>query len=411
MAGKRRHEEATEVKQQDSLSESAKTPLEPPTTESSKGDSPSDTQPPRRPSVHLTAEEYEDYKSHCNRMKITQVGYVPDTNAVKIDYANLRGEVEGWTEAFVCVATPSLSEVDKQMIIRRLDKYCIQEPWDTIQSLLSPSYRAVFHSYLAEAMIYKTIFTQLLEKPFWFLDGKRDATDETGDLSFPERLQYLFERYYESSPVNAIWWRTVTLSLANLKEDDTSKSPRDKTPYEFGDQSRKRQANMAKDLADQLLADSLFQLLLRELACAEKEMERRERLVTILQDSAQALTKHEVILGGQVKLHQLPELKQFDTSTGLMFSKKVYSKKEEDPLLYAPKPGGRVILVVRPGVCRYDTPIKFVPYGNQALRIKELEEEPTSWLVCKAEVLMETVETSSSSDKVEPDPEDKDVPF
>ncbi|GLA08842.1 hypothetical protein AnigIFM60653_010639 [Aspergillus niger] len=260
-------------------------------------------------------------------------------------------------------------------------------------------------------MIYQTIFTHLLEKPFGFLDGKRDATDKIGDLSFSERVQYLYERYYESSPVNAMWWRMVTLSLANLKEDDTFKSPRDKTPYEFGDRSRKRQANMARDLADQLLADSLFQLLLRELAGAEEETARRERLVTIFQDSAQAFINHEVILGGQVKIHQLPELKQFDTSTGLMFSMKLHCNKQEDHPLYVPKPRGRVILVVRPGVCRYDTPIRFIPFSHQTLRLKEVEGEPTSWLVCKAEVLMETVKASSSSDEYEPDPEDKDVSF
>ncbi|OJZ92067.1 hypothetical protein ASPFODRAFT_123150 [Aspergillus luchuensis CBS 106.47] len=344
-------------------------------------------------------------------MKLSQVGYYPDTNAVIIDYRNIQDEVHFWTDAFVCVDTPSLSRVQKQMIIRRLDKYCIQESWTKIQSLLSPSYRAVFHSCLAEAMIYQTIFTHLLEKPFRFLDGKRDGSDKTGDLSFSERIQYLYERYYESSPVNAVWWKSVTLSLANLKEDDMAKSSRDKTPYEFGDRSRKRQASMAKDLADQLLADSLFQLLLRELTGAEEETARRERMVKLFQDIARALTNHEVMLGGQVKVHQLPELKQFDTSTGLMFSAKFQSEEQEDPPLYVPKPRGRVILVVRPGVCRYDTPIQYVPFSHRHLRLEELEEEPTSWLICKAEVLMETVRTDRSSDKFESDPEDKDVRF
>ncbi|PYH35942.1 uncharacterized protein BO87DRAFT_395447 [Aspergillus neoniger CBS 115656] len=258
-------------------------------------------------------------------------------------------------------------------------------------------------------MIYQTIFTHLLEKPFRFLDGKRDGTDKTGDLSFSERIQYLYERYYESSPVNAVWWRSVTLSLANLKEDAMAKSPRDKTPYECGDRSRKRQANMAKDLADQLLADSLFQLLLRELAGAEEETARRERLVKFFQDTARALTNHEVMLGGQVKVHQLPELEQFDTSTGLMFSAKFQFKEQEDPPLCVPKPHGRVILVVRPGVCRYDTPIRYVPFSHRPLRLEELEGEPTSWLICKAEVLTETVRNDRSFDNYESDPEDKDV--
>ncbi|GAT26802.1 similar to An02g06510 [Aspergillus luchuensis] len=323
MAGKRRRNAKKLKKPQDPLPGSPNEPLEPSPTESPKGKSPSDTRPSRRPSVHLTAEDFDKYQSHCHRMKLSQVGYYPDTNAVIIDYRNIQDEVHFWTDAFAGLSS----------------------------------------------------------------------------------LVFL------ASPVNAVWWKSVTLSLANLKEDDMAKSSRDKTPYEFGDRSRKRQASMAKDLADQLLADSLFQLLLRKLTGAEEETARRERLVKLFQDIARALTNHEVMLGGQVKVHQLPELEQFDTSTGLMFSAKFQSEEQEDPPLYVPKPRGRVILVVRPGVCRYDTPIQYVPFSHRPLRLEELEEEPTSWLICKAEVLMETVRTDRSSDKFESDPEDKDVRF
>ncbi|OJJ76162.1 hypothetical protein ASPBRDRAFT_169843 [Aspergillus brasiliensis CBS 101740] len=389
--------------------QSDKTPTEPHTTESSKGEPPSESKPSRKPSVHLTAEAYEAYKSHCNRMAIGRVGYNPDINSNRCDYGNLRKRVKRWTEEYVCEVTPSLSKKQKQKIIQSLDNYCIQEPWDTIKSLLAPPCRDDFQLYLAQAMIHKAIFTHFIEKPFEFLDGKRDETDKD-DPSFPKRLQYLYNRYYESSPVNAVWWKMVTLGLANLEDEMyTLKSPRDKLPYTFAVESRKRQADKAGKLADQLLADKLFKLLLDKSTDAEKEAERRERLVSIFQDSARALTKHEVMLGGLVRVHQLPELKQFDTSTGLMFSHPLFLDEEEKNPVYVPKPRGRVILVVRPGVFRYDTPTQFVPVNDQPLDMQQLQTGPTSWLLCKAEVLVEQDEDSSSSDKFQPDPLNKDV--
>lgn len=98
---------------------------------------------------------------------------------------------------WVCRAPPPLSEQQKQAIIQSLDTYCIQESWDTIQSLLSPRSRKYFHYDLCTAVIYKSLITLTLDNPFWFLDGKRNPTDETGDPTFPERLQYLYQRYHE----------------------------------------------------------------------------------------------------------------------------------------------------------------------------------------------------------------------
>ncbi|EHA22994.1 hypothetical protein ASPNIDRAFT_37024 [Aspergillus niger ATCC 1015] len=320
----------------------------------------------------------------------------------------MRRNIKRWAGDYVRETTPSLSKKQKKKIIQSLDGYCVQESWDTIQSLLAPTCRNDFQLYLAQAMINKFIFTHFLDKPFDFLDGKRDDTDED-DRSFPGRLQYLYNRYYESSPVNAVWWKMVTLGLANLEDDiHTFKSPRDKLPYTFGDESRKRQADIARNLADQLLEDSLFQLLLVKLTDSQKRAERRELLAKIFQGSAKGFTKHEVMLGGLVKVHQLPELKQFDTSTGIMFSEILFDNDEKTPL-YIPKPRGRVVLVVRPGVFRYDTPTQFVPVHNAPLDMQQQDTGRTSWLLCKAEVLVEQAEGSSSSDEYRPDPENKDV--
>ncbi|PYI18699.1 hypothetical protein BO99DRAFT_433236 [Aspergillus violaceofuscus CBS 115571] len=352
-------------------------------------------QPSRKPSVHLTAEEYEAYQSHCNRMSITRTGYAPDPDTVIRNYDYLNTKVKTWTEKYICEDMPSLSENQKQKIIQGLDTFCIQEPWDTIQALLSPESRDQFHLYLCEAMVNKLIFTQFLERPFWFLDGKLDENDETGDPSFAERLHYLYQRYHEASPVSAIWWRMVTLGLANLKEGL--------------DENRKRQANIAEHLADHLLEDSLFQLFLEELAGAEEDT-RRRRLIGVLQAGAQYLTAHELALGGQVRVHQLPELKQFDPATGIMFSGRVHQKERKNTPPLIPKPHGRVILVLRPGVYRYELPNRFVPYDRHISAV-ELPGNTDSYLVCKAEVMVEAVKASNSSDASQPDPEDEDISF
>ncbi|PYH82161.1 hypothetical protein BO82DRAFT_68889 [Aspergillus uvarum CBS 121591] len=364
-------------------------------------------QPSRKPSVHLTAEEYEAYQSHCNRMLITRTGYSPDPHTVIVEYHKIKNMVKIWTERWIREEMPPLSEGQKQKIIQGLDTYCIQEPWDTIQALLSPESRDQFHLYLCEAMVNKLLFTRVLNRPFWFLDGKLDENDEIGDLSFADRLHYLFQRYHEASPVNAVWWRMVTLALANLKKDLSPRDPRDNPPYIFGDENRKRQAGIAERLADHLLADSLFQLLLDKLASAEEET-RRCHLIKVFRESVQYFTAHEVTLGGHVKFHQLPEVKQFDPSTGIMFSGLVHDRERNNTPPLIPKPHSRVILVLRPGVCRYDLPNKFVPFD----RHRSWAEMPTdieSELLYKAEVMVEAVEASSPSDASQRDPGDADV--
>ncbi|PLB54954.1 hypothetical protein P170DRAFT_483741 [Aspergillus steynii IBT 23096] len=339
-------------------------------------------------------------------MSISRVGYNPHPDMVTRNYGQLSSDIKNWTDRYVCEEMPSLSEEQKQKIIESLETYCIQESWDTIQSLLSPLSREHFHLGLCEAMINKWLFTHFLDRTFWFLDGKRDETDEIGDPLFSERLQYLYQRYYHASPVNAVWWKMVTLGLANLKKDSTPKCPRDN---EFGDENRKRQADMAESLANQLLSDSLFQLFLSDLPDEEEETMRRDFLITIFKSGAEHLTAHEVTLGGQVKVHQLPELEKFDPSTGLMFSGLVHGRERKDTPPVIPKPHGRVILVLRPGVYRYDLPNKFVPYDRH-VSLVELPTDADSYLLCKAEVVVEAAQ-ASPSDANQADPNDQDVWF
>lgn len=209
--------------------------------------------------------------------------------------------------------------------------------------------------------------------------------------------------------------------------------PDNKTPYVFGAENRKRQADAAEKLADQLLApDSVIQPLLRDLTDTSDDEDdedpvewRRDQLVLVLQKAVELITEHEFRLGGQVKIHRLPEIARFDPSTGLMFSAKVHREErkahlnqthnkddggtDSDPPLFVPKPQGRVILVLRPGVYHYELPNKFYPVNHPHFNRMELRIDHDSELVCKAEVVVEAVEASPSDDIYKPDPEDKDV--
>ncbi|OJK02894.1 hypothetical protein ASPACDRAFT_1853465 [Aspergillus aculeatus ATCC 16872] len=234
-------------------------------------------------------------------------------------------------------------------------------------------------------MVNKLLFTRVLNRPFWFLDGKLDGNDETGDPSFADRLRYLFRRYHErrlsflvflASPVNAVWWRMVTLALANLKKDLAPRDPRDNPPYILGDENRKRQADIAESLADHLLADSLFQLFLDKLAIAEEET-RRCHLIKVFREK-------------------------------LMFSALVHDRERNNTPPLIPKPHSRVVLVLRPGVCRYDLPNKVVPFDRHrswAETATDIESE----LLCKTEVIVEAVEATNPSDASQRDPADADV--
>ncbi|RAL14353.1 uncharacterized protein BO97DRAFT_340911, partial [Aspergillus homomorphus CBS 101889] len=229
-----------------------------------------------------------------------------------------------------------------------------------------------------------------------FLDGKRDETDEHGDPSFSQRLQYLHKKFHEASPANASWWKLVTLRHATLDENELEfQTPRSKRPYVFGIENQKRRASTAVTLADQLLADDRLQPFLYEFKNADEEAHRREHLMNIIADGAQSMFDHEFQLGGQVKVHQLPELDQFDTSTGLMFSGLGAREEWKETPLFVPKRQGRVILVLRPGLFHYDLPEDFVP-SHRRLEWAERNYPLSTQMACKAEVVMETVQADSA---------------
>lgn len=90
-----------------------------------------------------------------------------------------------------------LSESQKRTIISSLAGYCVQEEWDVLMGLLPDLLRETILEVFLETLIYKEIFGRFFRAPFWYLDGKMSPSDE-GDKTFSARLQYLYDRFYES---------------------------------------------------------------------------------------------------------------------------------------------------------------------------------------------------------------------
>lgn len=87
-----------------------------------------------------------------------------------------------------------LSDSDKQAIIASLEEYCVQEDWDSILLNLPPAARANFGLILVETMLNQFICTKFTDSPFWFMDGKINATDSETQSDFHKRFQYVYEK-------------------------------------------------------------------------------------------------------------------------------------------------------------------------------------------------------------------------
>ena len=48
-----------------------------------------------------------------------------------------------------------------------------------------------------DMLVLREMHTQVLEKPFWYLDGKKAPDDQDEDHTFSKRLQHLYQRFTE----------------------------------------------------------------------------------------------------------------------------------------------------------------------------------------------------------------------
>lgn len=117
------------------------------------------------------------------------------------DYVLIRILLRTWLGDFAASEPDhekGLSAEQKKHIISSLEGSCVQEDWDVLKARLPQLTAEYMMEVLLEALMFKDIRTRFFENPFWYFDGKKGPSDQTGDNDFSAALQYLYERYSKS---------------------------------------------------------------------------------------------------------------------------------------------------------------------------------------------------------------------
>ncbi|KAL4875103.1 hypothetical protein BJY04DRAFT_224300 [Aspergillus karnatakaensis] len=185
------------------------------------------------------------------------------------NYDSLSSSARYWASQHLISDIAALSAEQTTALIKRLDGFCVQIGWEELRSKLPPTALAHFGQVAGELLIYLTVHERLFENPFWYLDGK-DGPDDVEDVKFSDKLNYLFERFYRTSPTFGVLWKSQTQRLANAVEYVHSADPK------FGRYNRARHEGAPAGLADDLLRSEPFCWLLASPVTdkARKELEQ-----------------------------------------------------------------------------------------------------------------------------------------
>ncbi|BCR96607.1 uncharacterized protein AKAW2_21547S [Aspergillus luchuensis] len=175
------------------------------------------------------------------------------------------------------------------------------EDWTVLQGLLPP--RRSLADHFAEALIHKAIMENVFSNSFQYLDGKTSSTDQAEDKRFASKLQYLYERFFDTYPNVATLWKEQTHRLAN--STDPVKAPGD---LSFGRDNAKRLLACAPCLADEMLASEPIGLLLKKRLGRNQVAKRRKELIEIFEASLGLMKDCETRVGGHFKIKRLSEL-------------------------------------------------------------------------------------------------------
>ncbi|BCS13286.1 similar to An06g01430 [Aspergillus luchuensis] len=234
--------------------------------------------------------------------------------------------------------TYRLSDDDKRMIIASLNGFCVQDDWDRIYSSLPPGGRAAFGIVLLETMMNKFIYDKFAASTFWFMDAKMDATDQEGDDNFCKRLDYVYERFKETLPQDAAWWKSTLVSVCMMRASEWVSNP---PPTPLLHATLERRKALLKAYGDELLASQPFQLLFRGSLSEEDQAIREERTREVLEEAAHQFTSLQGDMFGNLVVELLPELPTFDR----------HAKNMDHHILHVgfmPHHGARVLIVTRP---------------------------------------------------------------
>ncbi|GLA92598.1 hypothetical protein AtubIFM57143_008951 [Aspergillus tubingensis] len=290
--------------------------------------------------VFLTKEKYLQRVRGMNRLLMSgSRGWECELTDVSANYEDMFRLILQWVYDWAMKDIGTISKSDMKLVIDALDGYCIQDDWPTLQRLLPPLIAP--GGRFLETLINKAIATKVLPNSFQYLDGKTGSTDQDGDESFATKLQYLYDRFFETNPNFATLWKQQTHRLANSVT--ASQAPGD---LDFGQENVKRLKARAPPLADELLGSRPIRLLLREPLSPEEALSRRTELVKIFEMALRLMCDGETRVGGQFRMEQLPQL-------GSLYkcgSPYMVLWDETDPANEADLDGRKILLVVRPAI-------------------------------------------------------------
>ncbi|PLB53151.1 hypothetical protein P170DRAFT_473028 [Aspergillus steynii IBT 23096] len=234
-----------------------------------------------------------------------------------------------------------LSEDQESAIISSLNDFCVQESWDTLVARVPGISDGLVAEPFVMAMVFQDLHNRIIERPFWYLDGK-SARDETGDDTFGERLEYLYGKFLKTNPIMAEYWMRETVRLSNSIHVDQAPD----TAY--GRYNEERRDAAAARLADDLLASKPIQSLLKTPANDDIEKKRREALIEIYRRAAAAAVFSDQCTG-QTKFLKLADIAPtYHASSSELISLEYHGMENGDTRL----DGHRILLVVRPGLLR-----------------------------------------------------------
>ncbi|RAK85797.1 hypothetical protein BO79DRAFT_155114 [Aspergillus costaricaensis CBS 115574] len=223
--------------------------------------------------------------------------------------------------------------------------YCVQEDWTVLQGLLPP--RRSLADHFAEALIHKAIMENVFSNSFQYLDGKTSSTDQAEDKRFASKLQYLYERFFDTNPNLATLWKEQTHRLAN--STNSIEAPGD---LSFGRDNAKRLLACAPSLADEMLASEPIGLLLKKRLGRNQVAKRRKELIEIFEASLGLMKLCETGVGGHFKMKRLSELGPlYQCGSSYM----IFNLCNGDIVDERDFEGRKILLVVRPTIMYTDS--------------------------------------------------------
>ncbi|KAJ0415397.1 hypothetical protein BJY00DRAFT_327032 [Aspergillus carlsbadensis] len=302
------------------------------------------------------------------------IEWVHDLTQLRHFYMELSVLIAGWSMDYLIDDLDFLPEDRIRHVIAALDGFCVQTDWAALRPMLPPTIRENSAHIFGELVLYLTIKERLFENSFWYLDGKRGPSNAGEDPTFAEKLNYLFERFYETNPQYAVLWRMQTQRLANSPSYHYAPNPK------FGKANEERHEAALPALADSVLnSEPICWLLKAGLTSAEAEAQRAE-LIDVFRKAVRTMLCCETWTNGIPVFRGIEELGGVFRGKSEFVSLHPYTYRLRRDLYINQK----IIVVARPGLVYVDT-----------MRGSYLQMKPGAVEVVGAEVIPKYVEEAT----------------